>query len=66
MAGWHHQCNGHELGQTLGGGEGQEAWRAAVHGVAKSDMTGQLNINTVNFQALAPLTSCEKSKTRSM
>jgi len=23
MAGWHHQCNGHELGQTLGGGEGQ-------------------------------------------
>ena len=27
--------NGHELGQTLGDGE--------VHGVAKSDMTGQLN-----------------------
>ena len=24
MAGWHHQCNGHELGQTLGDGEGQE------------------------------------------
>ena len=23
MAGWHHQCNGHELGQTLGDGEGQ-------------------------------------------
>ena len=67
MAGWHHQCNGHELGQTLGGGEGQETWHAAVHGVAKSDMTGQLNnINTVNFQALAPLTSCEKSKTCSM
>ena len=21
--GWHHQFNGHELGQTLGGGEGQ-------------------------------------------
>ena len=45
MAGRHHQCNGHELGQTLGGGEGQEAWRAAVHGLAKSDMTGQLNNN---------------------
>ena len=24
MAGWHHPCNGHELGQTLGDGEGQE------------------------------------------
>ena len=24
MVGWHHQFNGHELGQTLGDGEGQE------------------------------------------
>ena len=24
MAGWHRQCNGHELGQTLGDGEEQE------------------------------------------
>ena len=23
MAGWHHQCNGHELGQISGDGEGQ-------------------------------------------
>ena len=23
MAGWHHQCNEHELGQTLGDGEGK-------------------------------------------
>ena len=23
MAGWHHQCNGYELGQTLGDGEEQ-------------------------------------------
>ena len=23
MAGWHHQCNGHELGQTSGDGEEQ-------------------------------------------
>ena len=36
MAGWHHQCSGHELGQTLRDGEGQGAWRAAVHGVTKS------------------------------
>ena len=36
MVGWHHQLNGHEFEQTLGDGEGQEAWHAAVHGVAKS------------------------------
>ena len=28
IAGWRHWCNGCELGQTLGDGEGQEAWRA--------------------------------------
>ena len=36
MVGWHHQLDGHEFKQALGDGEGQEAWRAAVHGVAKS------------------------------
>ena len=36
MAGWNHRCNGHELGQSLGDGEGREAWCAAVHGIAKS------------------------------
>ena len=36
MGGWHHWFSGHELGQTLGAGEGQGAWRAAVRGVAKS------------------------------
>ena len=35
MAGWHHRCNGHELGQTSGDGEGQGGL-AAVHGVTKS------------------------------
>ena len=35
MVGWHHRLNGHEFEQTLGVGDGQEAWRAAVHGVAK-------------------------------
>ena len=36
MVGLYHQCNGHELEQTLGDGEGREARRAAVHGVTKS------------------------------
>ena len=37
MAGWHHRFIGHEVGQTLGDGEGdREAWCATVHEVAKS------------------------------
>ena len=36
LVGSNHWFNGHELGQTLEDSEGQEAWRAAVHGVAKS------------------------------
>ena len=35
MVGWHHQFNGHELGETLGGGE---AWHTAFCGVTKSQM----------------------------
>ena len=34
--GWHPRLNGHEFEQTLGDGEGQEAWCAAVHGITKS------------------------------
>ena len=36
MAGWHHWCNGHELGQTPRDGEGEEGLGAAVQGIAKS------------------------------
>ena len=36
MAGWHHQLNGHEFGQTPELVMDREAWRAAAHGVAKS------------------------------
>ena len=35
-AGWHHRLNGHEVGWTLGVGDGQGGWCAAIHGVAKS------------------------------
>ena len=36
MIGWHHQLDGHESEQALRVGDGQGAWHAAVHGVAKS------------------------------
>ena len=36
MVGWHHRLNGPEFEQAPRDGEGQEDWRAAVHGVAKS------------------------------
>ena len=38
MFGWHNCLNGHEFEWAPGDGEGQGAWRAAVHGVAKSWM----------------------------
>ena len=41
MAGWHHLCNGHELGQTSGDGEGQGGLACCSPGVHKeSDTTG--------------------------
>ena len=36
MVVWHHRLNGREFVQTLRDSEGQEAWHAAVPGVAKS------------------------------
>ena len=38
MAGWHHQLSGHEFEETLTDREGQEAWPAAVHGIANSQI----------------------------
>ena len=49
-AGWHHRCNGHELGQTSGnGGEQRELACCTVYGVTESDMTGRLNKNNNNL-----------------
>ena len=36
MAGQHHRLNAHEFEQTSGDSEGQEAWHAAVHSIAKN------------------------------
>ena len=36
MVGWHHRLNGHESEQARELVMDREAWRAAVHGVAKS------------------------------
>ena len=46
MVGWHHQLNGHEFEQAPGTDDGQEAWHAAVHGVAKS--WTQLNFHNLS------------------
>ena len=44
MARWHHRCNGHELGQTLGDGEGQSGLACCIPwGCKELDMTGRLN-----------------------
>ena len=41
MAGWHNRCDGHELGQTSGDGEGQ----GGLVCCKEWDTTGQLNNN---------------------
>ena len=47
MAGQHHRCNEHELGQTLGEGEGQGGLVcSSPWGRKESDVTGRLNNNS--------------------
>ena len=49
MVGWHHQLNGHEFEQALGVDD-REAWRAAVHGVAKNrTLLKQLSIHACHL-----------------
>ena len=56
-AGWHYQCNGHELGHILGDGEGQRGLACWSPWCCKeSDTTGWLN----NNNALTELTYSKK------
>ena len=53
MAGWHHWCNGHELGQTSGDGEGQRGLVcSSPRGHKELDRTGKLNSNNTETQNL--------------
>ena len=46
MAGWHHWCSGHELGQTSGDGERQRGLACcSPWGCKELDTTGHLNNN---------------------
>ena len=45
MAGWYHQCNEHELGQTPGDGEGRGGLECFSPWGLHGDMIGQLNNN---------------------
>ena len=61
MAGWHHQCNGHEFGQTLGDGEGQgDLACCSPWGHKEWDMTGQLNND--NISSIVRASKLEKNK----
>ena len=47
MVGCYHQLDGHEFEQAPGVGDGQGCRLAAVHRVAESDQTEQLNCNYI-------------------
>ena len=50
MIQWHHQFNGHELGQSTGDGEGQGGWVCySPWGCKELDMTWQLISNDMIF-----------------
>ena len=49
MVEWYHWLDGHEFVHLREWVMDREAWRAAVHGVAESDMTEQLNWTEICF-----------------
>ena len=62
MAGWHPQCNGHELEQTLGEGEGQGALACcSPWGHKELDMTRKLKNNKNNVAVISILCLLRKN-----
>ena len=61
MAGWHHWLDGRESEWSPGVGVDREAWRAAIHGVTKSQtrLSDWTELNWV-FIAAQPFSSCSK------
>jgi len=58
MIGWHHQFNGHELGQTLRDVEGQGGLACcSLWGLKELDMTWQLNNNRAEAETESPCSS---------
>ena len=58
-AGWHHRCDGHELGQTPGDGEGQGGLVChSPRGRKESDTTEQVNKTTAWGVHRPPWVSC--------
>ena len=56
MVGWHHWFPGHELGQTLGDGEGQRSLACCrSRGHKELDTTWQLNNTTQTWSELKPV-----------
>ena len=56
MVGWHHQLDGHEFEQTLGGSEGHGSLACcSPWGRQESDTTERLNNNNKPYAALSTL-----------
>ena len=53
MFGWHHQLNGYEF-EHWEMVKDREAWHAAIHGIAESDTTEQLNNRLLSKLSLFP------------